>query len=218
MTGAIVHISLRDNILRLDTLLQLRLQESLPQHRPEHIAMPARKAKIEKLEVPGMTSLGEPASAQIPLRPEDFRNCCILTSLHLISSMFDTVCSYSITQIQRFYATAEQKLLLTNFGGLPGNCKPKMDPLPAPSVLARLQNFLPALDKANLALAKQSADAVSMELKGDTYVLPSNKSFQQNHSRGSMLPFAGLGFGPCSVTIEIFQYPSEMQMEMISLI
>ena len=93
-----------------------------------------------------------------------------------------------------------------------------MDQLPAPSVLARLQNFLPALDKANMALAQQPADAVRMELQGNTHVLPANKSFQYNHSRGSMLPFAGHGFGPCSVTIGAFQHTSDMQMQMISLI
>lgn len=69
MTAALVRIPLRDGILRLDTLLQVHLRGALPGNRPEYTAMPAKKAKIEKLEVPGLTSLGEPAPAQVPFSP-----------------------------------------------------------------------------------------------------------------------------------------------------
>ena len=41
-----------------------------------------------------------------------------------------------------------------------------MERLPAPSVLTRLEAFLPALDKANLALAEQPMNAISLELEG----------------------------------------------------
>ena len=89
---------------------------------------------------------------------------------------FQILSSRSLRKINKHGATAEKSLLLSIPGGLSNACKPKMEQLPPPSVLDRLQSFLPALDKANAALAQQPAGVANLELEGSRICFPQSIS------------------------------------------
>lgn len=119
-----------------------------------------RKAN-ELLELPEVTGVGE----LVPWA-EVFMSCLILRAgFRLLLETSETFKLCILLLIETNCCDVERKLLVSSRGSNKA-AKPKIQPLPPPSVLDRLHSFLPALDKANSALKAQTAKAACLELEG----------------------------------------------------